>query len=141
MKVARSFFPSVTLGLALVIWLVLGTPAPVLASEPHICINGTNSTSWQNLGNKSSYTFRYHANCGSHASNTTRFKLMVYNQSTGQLICSDINGGAGYAVPPYYRDTQCNGLPIGSTAKIMAIIDYKVIGSGWMPHTDYFKNY
>lgn len=141
MKVARSFFPSVTLGLALVILLILGTPVSGFASDPHICINGTISTPWQNLGNKSTYTFRYHANCGSHTSNTVLFKLTLYNQSTGQPICSDTNGGLGYAVPPYYRDKQCTGLPTGTTAKIMAVIDYKVIGSGWMPHTDYLKNY
>jgi len=141
MKVARSLFPLITLGLALLCLLVLGIPVSGFASEPHICINGAPSTTWQNLGNQSTYTFRYHANCGSHTSNTTLFKLSVYNYNTGAWICGETNGGAGYAVPPYYRDYTCNGLPQGATAKIRAVIDYKVIGSSWMPHTDYFKNY
>ena len=143
MKASRSLFPSITLSLALLSLLVFGIPASGFASEPHICINGANSTPWQNLGNRSTYIFRYHANCGSHTSNTTLFKLSVYNHNVvgSPPICSDTNGGVGYPVPPYYRDRQCTGLPTGSTAKIRVVIDYKVIGSGWMIHTDYFKNY
>jgi hypothetical protein len=144
MKVSRSLFLSISVGLALLGLLVLGIPVSGFASEPHICINGANSTSWQNLGNQSTYTFRYHANCGSHTSNTTLWKLTVYNHNiTGSPpICSDTNNGAGYPVPPYYRDKQCSGLPTGATAKIRVVIDYKAIGSNsWMIHTDYFKNY
>jgi hypothetical protein len=138
MKATRSLFPSLVLSLMFLSLLTLGTPITVLANEPHVCINGAISTSWQNLqGN----TITYAATCGTHTSNTYLIMLQVYDYYTGTMFCSDTNGGSGNPVPPDPHSVTCPNLPSGTSIRLKAVITYMVTGSDWMAHTDYLRNY
>lgn len=141
MKVARSLFPSITLGLTLLSFLVLGTPVSGFTAEPHVCINNHIAGSWENLGGVT--TVRFAAGTCGHTSNSTYWKFVVKNYNAPyQTYCSATNGGNGYlvsAADPYIL--SCPNLPIINTAKIKVIIDYKVIGSDWMSRSDLVKNY
>ena len=144
MKAARSLFPSITLGLALLSLLVLGTPVSGFATEPHVCVNDNHiAADWENLGGVT--TIKFAANTCGHTSNTTYWKFIVKRyDSPYTTYCSAQNNGLGYAVSagdPYAL--SCPSLPTNnSSLKIRVTIDYKVTGSGfWMSYPNLVKNF
>ena len=144
MKAVRFLFPSITLGLALLSLLVLGTPISGFAAEPHVCVKDDHiSTDWENLGGVT--TIKFAAKTCGHTSNTTYWKFVVKNYDVPYTTyCSATNGGNGYAVSagdPYIL--SCPSLPTtNSGLRIRVTIDYMVIGSGtWMSHPDLVKNF
>ena len=147
MNIGRSFFTLAFVSLMYLGLLVLGVPVSGFAGEPHVCISNVISTAWQNLNNsaKPNYTFVWADNCGSHTSNTTRWRFRVYNYSTTIELCNNLGqDGNGYIVIPdgtqHTYSLPCSPLPTGATAKIKTVVEYQVIGSGWMPHNDFFYN-
>lgn len=140
MNVRRSSFPILFLGLISAALFVLALPNSGFAYEPHICINNAISSYNQPLGGVSSFTFQYRANCGSHNSNTTLMKIKVYRNQYPytQLSCTGSDGQPnGNPVPPDTYSVTCNTQGI---SRIKTVIEYQVVGSTWMSHTDYFTN-
>ena len=140
MNVRRSFLPTIFLTLMSVALLLPGMPNSGFAYEPHICINNAISTFNQSLGGVSSFTFTYKANCGSHGSNTILMKIKVYKNQYpySQLSCTGSDGQPnGNPVPPDSYSVTC---PVVAGTRYKTVIEYQVVGSTWMSHTDYFTN-
>jgi hypothetical protein len=139
MKVVRSIFTSRIVSLTFLGLLVLGIPVSGFSTEPHVCINNViaDSTS-KSLGGVASYTFYFKANCGTHSSNTTSMKITVQKNvyPYPKLSCTGNTSTTEYPVPPDTYSVTCTSLP----SSIRAVIDYHVVGSGPMSHTDTFTN-
>lgn len=138
MKVPRSLLPSITVGFASLILLVLGTPISGFAQTPHTCPNGAHQG--QSLGAVPSYTFHFEKNCSPYTSNTVEWKFTIYKYSDNTLLC---NSGP-FTVGQTYRDLPCGPtppLPLGSYPKVKVVISYKTTqGGSWMTHTELYGN-
>lgn len=135
MKVARSLFPSITLGLALLSLLVLGTPVSGFAQSPHTCPNGAHQG--QSLGGVDSYDFVFAKNCSPYTSGTIEWKYSILRWSDNFQLCS----GGPANVPPTPWTVNCANLPRGSYPKVKVIIYYKTTqGGSWMTHTELYSN-
>lgn len=151
MKVARSLFPSITLGLALLSFLVLGTPTLGSAQNyPHPC---TLNASWnptghlpQSLGGVTTFNFTFAKNCPPYTSSPDQwqFQIYQYGASTPLPGCS----WGPFTLPPDVQPPlstspplTCNSLPKGPYPKIKVALGYLPHGSQvWMWHTDLFGN-
>jgi len=141
MKVRSAFITPAIMTGVVVGFVLLGTPSPSIATEPHVCINGQPATQWQNLASTTQIKWGYGGACN-HNANVIKWYFYVYNYNPPyNTICSATNGGSGWSLPP---DTELHtvacAIPKGATVKLRARVWYQVVGSGWMSFDDLLTN-
>jgi hypothetical protein len=142
MKVRSSYFTLTLVSLIFLGMVLLGIPVSGFASEPHVCYpdqNGQIAEDPQHLGSGvTSFAFVYHANCGTHSTNTTLMKVTVRKDVAPFPKLTTCTGNTGQPngnpVPPDYYTVTCTNLP----SKVRVVIDYQAIGTGWMSWTEHF---
>ena len=142
---ARSPFPSITLGLALLSFLILNIPIPGYPASPHPC-TPTISAHQGNLAGVAAFTFTFARDCPPDTSNATSWNFNIYNYyapstpicSLPQIIPGNPQGYLNIA-SPYTATLPCPGLP-HNPGKLKIAISYIVPGPSTMSHVDVRSN-
>ena len=140
MKEVIFIFSPITLGLALLGLLVLGSPISGYAASPHPCLANL-SAHQGNLPGQSTFTFTFAKNCPPDTSNAISWNFNIYNfYAPSTPICSlpprNANGTQDYlTIPPTTVTLNCPGLP-NNPGKIKIAISYIVPGPSTMSHVD-----
>ena len=136
MKIGRSFFTSITVGLALISVMIGAIPSPASAAHTNAsaCTTSARNTDpayMQSLGGTSTYTF-YPCKLDSDA---VEWRITVTNaNSPYQQATCNLSGGTNFATD----NAACNSI-VGTTIKVK--LEWRRAGSTvFMPHYHYFSN-